>query len=70
VSFGSPVIWGSYRLTLENNFWGHWHYPVRDDAQLPYPIAATGNWAFLTHQSCKPARSFVGDSYRSFLITY
>ena len=48
VSFGSPVIWGSYRLTLETNFWGDWHYPVRDNAQLPYPIAATGNWAFLT----------------------
>jgi glycosyltransferase involved in cell wall biosynthesis len=48
VSFGSPEVWGSYRLTLESNFWGTWHHLVRNDTQLPYPIAATGNWAFIT----------------------
>jgi glycosyltransferase involved in cell wall biosynthesis len=48
VSFGAPKVWGSYRLTLETNFWGRWHYLVRPDALQPYPIAATGNWAFIT----------------------
>jgi hypothetical protein len=48
VSFGAPEVWGSYRLTLESNFWGTWHYLLRPDAQIPYPIAATGNWFFIT----------------------
>lgn len=48
VSFGAPAVWGSYRLTLETNFWGTWHYLVRPEAKQPYPIAATGNWAFIT----------------------
>jgi len=51
VSFGAPVVWGAYRLTFDTNFWGTWHHLVPEDAQQPYPIAATGNWAFLTRLS-------------------
>jgi hypothetical protein len=51
VSFGGPEVWGSYRLTLDTNFWGTWHHLVRADAHLPYPIAATGNWCFMTRLS-------------------
>ena len=51
VSFGAPLVWGAYRLTFDTNFWGTWHHLVPADAQQPYPIAATGNWAFLTRLS-------------------
>jgi hypothetical protein len=49
---------GHYRLTLEQDFWGKWGPPVRE-TDLPYRIAATGNYAMLTRrQDFEAARGF------------
>ena len=66
VSFGGPQVWGSYRLTLEKNFWGRWHYLVRSDTQLPYPIAATGNWCFITRLADWHSCGGLNDAFRGY----
>jgi glycosyltransferase involved in cell wall biosynthesis len=58
VSFGSPHVWGAYRLTLNQNFWGTWHHLVEPGWTQPYPIAATGNWSILTR--CEDWRAIGG----------
>lgn len=43
------VAFGHYRLTLEEDFWGRWGPFVRQ-TEVPYRIAATGNYALLTRK--------------------
>ena len=66
VSFGSPEIWGAYRLTLESNFWGTWHHLVDTNEQDPYPIGATGNWALLTRLSDWVSIGGFNDAFRGY----
>ena len=66
VSFGSPEIWGAYRLTLESNFWGTWHHLVDENELDPYPIGATGNWALLTRLSDWVSMGGFNDAFRGY----
>ena len=66
VSFGSPEVWGAYRLTLHTNFWGTWHHLVEPNALNPYPIGATGNWAFLTRISDWNVMGGFNEAFRGY----
>ena len=51
ISFGGPNVYGGYRLTLEENFWGAWELLLPEGCADPYHVAASGNWALLTRRA-------------------
>lgn len=66
VSFGAPVVWGAYKLTLEKNFWGTWHHLVDPVKTEPYPIAATGNWSLLMRRDDWHAVGGLNPEFRGY----